>query len=59
MSLDVNLVRARDLLNVDSFGASDPYVKLEFRGQTKKTTIVKGRIHVQAQPLVLYSYRRY
>ena len=40
MSLDVCVVRARDLLNLERFGASDPFVRLTFRGVQKKTTVI-------------------
>ena len=45
MSLEVKVQRARDLLNVDRIGASDPYVNVEFRGKKQKTSVVKDNLN--------------
>ena len=44
-SLTVVVVRAQDLLDADTFGKSDPFLKLYVGSQMASTTIKKGTLN--------------
>ena len=48
------MVRARDLLNVDSFGASDPFVRVLFREKKQKTKVIENELNPEWNETLTY-----
>lgn len=44
MSLEIHVVRASNLQNLENFGKSDPYVTVDFQGEKKKTEVKSGTL---------------
>ena len=45
MSLEVLVQKAKDLINVEKFGESDPFVEVEFQGRKEKTEVIKSELN--------------
>lgn len=45
MSLEILVQKAKDLINVEKFGESDPFVEVEFQGRKEKTEVVKSNLN--------------
>ena len=44
MSLEILVQKAKDLVNVERFGESDPFAEVEFQGRKEKTEVVKSNL---------------
>ena len=45
MSLEILVQKAKDLINLERFGESDPFVEVEFQGRKEKTEVIDNNLN--------------
>ena len=45
MSLEILVQKAKDLINVEKFSESDPFVEIEFQGRKEKTEVINSNLN--------------